>query len=544
MVDSGVANIDFDTKDFDINILNGEHLAESILAKAELRMFFKQTNHGAKINDIIEQFVDEGNIVVRKVDSGEIYEPVDLKNIMPLDQTAKNLERTDVIEKQIMNQTELRKMTEWKNIDKVITSCNLAKTDETPYYEIFLRFGDITLNELNYIKSELDGTEYQENKDDKQKYIPAQVIMARAKSGKKELKLNESKGFILFAEGLQKEVIKINSRLKIDKYKPYAEAHFGPYKGRWLREGYREVGKTFQNRGNELGNQIRTGMLLSTKLILWSSDDTIGGKNILKNIEDGQIIKTESLNILNNAEKNLALYANEWNRNLEMARSALKAFEVATGESLPSTTSATAIAVQDKRVGKYFDFKSEKLGLFFKEVFNRWVLNELLEDINAEHYLEITGDPSYVDTFLQAVVQGWYVNNLFKIGPHTNEQADMIKKMKLEELKKKPKFSIKVEKEYFKNIDLYIDINITGEGISKQNKVSNGLALLNYIVNPAIMNDPKAKKIVIEVANELGYQIGNEPEPAQPAIPAPNQPQNTPNGQNQPAPANPSPLNI
>lgn len=536
MVDSGVANIDFDTKDFDINVLNGDHPAESLLAKAELRMFFKQTNHGAKINDTEEQFIDEGNIVARKVNNGEIYETVDLKNIMPLDQTAKNLEQTDVIERQIMNQTQLRKMTEWKNIDKVIQDGNLAKKGEVPYYEIFLRFGDISLHELNYTKSELKGTDYQDNEDDKKKYVPAQIIMARAKSGKKELSLNESKGIILFAEELQKEVIKINDRLKVEKYKPYSEAHFGSYKGRWLREGYREVGRNFQNRANELGNQIRIAMPLATRLILWSSDSNIAGKNILKNIEDGQIIKADHLAILNNAEKNLGLYAEEWNRNIEMARSALKAFEVATGESLPSSTSATAIAVQDKRVGKYYDFKSEKLGLFFKEVFNRWVLSELTKDMTAEHFLEITGDPSYMDTVYQAVVDGWYVKNLLKIGAHTPEEADFIKKAKLEELKKKPKLMVKIQKDFFKNVSLYIDINITGESISKQNKVTNGLALLSYITNPVIMQDPKAKKIVIDIANELGYQIGNEPEPALAPAP-PNNPANS-NNATKPAPMN------
>lgn len=532
MIDSAVSNMDFDTKDFDINSVNGDNIAEVFLAKSELRMYLKQTNQGEKINDFIERFVDEGNIVSRKVGDGEIYSDVDVKNIMPIDQAAKTLEDTDVLEKATMNQTELRRMKEWKNIGKVIKNSNISKKNDTPYYEIFFRFGEITKDELNYVKSELNGTGYEENEEDKDEYVQAQVVMARARTGQKDQNLNQSQGYILYAEALPKEEIKINETLTITKYKPYSEAHFGPYKGRWFREGYREMGMVFQNRANELGNQIRIGMQTSTKLILWSSDENVGGKNILKNIEDGQIIKAEHLGILNNAEKNLAVYAEEWNKNIENARSTLKAFEVATGESLPSSTSATAIAVQDKRVGRYYDFKSEKIGLFFREVFNRWVMPELMKNANAEHFLEISGDPSYMDTYFKALVDGWYVSNLVAIGPHTPEQGEAIKKMKLEEITKKPKQLLKITKDFYKNASMYIDVNITGESVSKQNKISNGLALLNYLVNPNIMQNPQAKKIVIDIANELGYRVENTPEPQMMAAPV---------TQQQNPPANPTP---
>lgn len=535
MVETGVQNVDIDTKDFDLGILDGRYQAQNLLAKPILSNYFKLSNHGVKINDIVETFIDEGNVVVRKDNEG-IYEKVELQNLYVIDQSAKGLEDTTVIEKQLMNQTELRRMEEWKQTDNVINSCNVSSVEEIPYYEVFTRYGELSLAELNYLKRELYSEENEDNEDDRNTYIQTQVVFARAKVKKGNPSGDFKKGFILLAEERKPEIIKITEKLKITKYKPYAEAHLGPFNGRWLRKGYRETGMPFQNRANELGNQIRQVMKLAGKILFWSSDENIAGKNIFSAVKNGQIIKAKDLQAINNTVQNLTVYGEEWNRNMELAQRALKAFEVATGEQLPSTATATAVVAQNNRVDQFYDYKREKLALFFMEVFTRWVIPALTEDMNQEHIMKIVGDPAYMEQYYEAVVNGWIAQNYIKMmdlnggRPLDGEQIQFIKEIKIQELMKRPKQFAKIEQDFFKDIQFQIDINISGERFNKQAKITNGLSLLQYLANPVIMQNPQTKKIIIDIADSLGYRIDNQavPVPVNPSTPqtsaAPNLP--------------------
>lgn len=518
MTETNVVNTDIDTDNFDTYTLNEHHESQAFLAKSLLKNFFKQTTHGIKLNNIVEAYNDDGNVVVRKV-KNELYEPVDLLNLYVIDQSAKTLEDTTVIEKNNMNQTRLRQMTEWKNIDEVMSLCNTG-TDGIPYYEIFYRYGELSKDELNFVKDELYETGYEENDEDKNINIQSLVVMARVKTGKKEIHNNESKGVVVFAEELKPEIIKISKKLQIKKYKPYEEVHKGKYSGKWLREGDRQVGIPYQNRANELANQIRQ-IMKHLKLLYHTTDASFAGKNMITSIKDGQFITAKDLKVLNNVFPNLAIFAEEWNRNMSLAEKALKAFEVATGETMPSSASATAVAIQNQKVGLYFDFKREKLGLFFSSVFKRWVLPELLKNTDEEEIIEIIGDPSYFEQFIDATVDGWMATQYLKMialkgGIVSPEIATQLKELKKQELMKRPALRAKLMKGFYKETEIYVDINITGENFNKQNRIVNGLKLVELLANPVLMQNPETRDIVIEIATSLGFHI-------KPKAPAPNQ---------------------
>ncbi|MBI5402491.1 MAG: hypothetical protein HY959_03760 [Ignavibacteriae bacterium] len=537
MIQTTTVNVDIDSESFDIFTVGERHQAQGFIGKSLLFNFLKQTNHGEKINSIIEKYSDDGNVVARKVNKdGEIYKLVQLQNLYVIDQTAETLEDTDVIEKSIMNQSQLRalKSLGFKNIDKVINDCNLAKGKELPYYELFYRYGDVLESELETVMKDLNEEEYDsveesetvdnsiQTKDIKSdlqnnSYIPALVVVARAKKGKKEysqvdgINNSSSKGIIVFAEKLVPEIIKISDKLIIKKYKPYEEAHFGDYNGRWLRVGMRETAIPFQNRFNELHNQLRE-IFDSAKIVFWTTDEGIAGKNIITSIENCQILQAKDLAVLNNQFPDLSAFSVEWNKLVNEAQKALKAFEVATGESTPSTASATAIAVQNQAVGKYFNYKREKIGLFFTSVFKRWVIPELLKNTTTEEVIEIIGDPNYMEEYTHAVAQGWFINEvLFNSAIQgkviSKQQAEQVIEMKKQELLKQSKLFTKLENDFFKGVELYVGINPTGEIWNKQNRITNGLQLLQYISNPLLMQNPETRDVVVQIANELGIKI-------------------------------------
>lgn len=527
LVDTGVKNVDIDTKNVEPTSLTRDFQPHALLIKPELQLFFKYTDEDTRINNFVEIFVDEGNAVARKVKEG-IYKKVLLENLYVVDQTAETLEDTTVLERDFMNQTQLRKMTEW-NADEVENLINSFKKSETstksPYFELFYCFSEVSVNELN----EINGKKIDEK--DKNKYVQSMVVFGRAKTTKKDDKVSSEKGFILFAEELKPEEIKITRNYIIKKYKPYEEGHFGAYKGRWLREGYRELCIQNQNRANELGNQIRIGMKLSLKHILWSKDDAIKGRNILSALQDGQILQAGDLNVLNLSEnKNLAAYAQEWNQNIQNAREKCRAFEMALADNSPSSTTATEANINNVNNSKYFKFKQQKLGIFFRNIYNRWVLPELLKNITDEHEIEIAGDPYYMDTIYDALTNCWYVQNLWKMPTHGPEQAEMIKQMKKEELQKNRKEFLMIQKDFFKNAEIVLDVTVTDESSNKQTKVTNGLNLVKYTSNPGIMQDPMSRDIITEIANDLGFKVKKSAPPQMPMQPGP-----MPSNQGQPA---------
>lgn len=504
LVDTGVKNTDIDTKNVEPTSLTRDCQPQALLIKPELQLFFKYTDEDTRINNFVEIFTDEGNAVARKVKGG-IYKKVLLENLYVIDQTAETLEDTPVIERDFMNQTQLRKMTEW-NADEVDNLINSFKKSETstksPYFKLFYCFSEISKDELN----ELNEIETDEKDDNK--YVQSMVVFGRAKTTKKDDKISGEKGFVLFAEELKPEEIKITRNYIIKKYKPYEEAHFGAYKGRWMREGYRELCIQNQNRANELGNQIRIGMKLSLKHILWSKDDAIKGRNILSALQDGQILQANDLNVLNLSEnKNLAAYAQEWNQNIQNAREKCRAFEMALAENSPASTTATEANINNVNNSKYFKFKQQKLGIFFRNVYNRWVLHELLKNVTDEHEIELTGDPSYMDAIYDALTNCWYVQNIWKMPTHGPEQTDMIKQMKKEELIKNRKEFLLIQKDFFRNAEIVLDVTVTDESSNKQTKTTNGLNLVKYTSNPIIMQDPTSRDIIIEIANDLGFKV-------------------------------------
>jgi hypothetical protein len=550
MVETAISNIDLDTNDLETYCDNPNYIAHDYLATIILRNFLKQTNQGEVINEHEYNFIDDGNLFVRfieeknRTDSGDLFKRVLPQNIIVTDPSSESLEQTTYIEKDVMIQSELRKMSNWSNVDLVTKLGRTGSNDDIPYYELFYRYGELNRETLGMVRKEMEGVEYKKKDGDDNDYIQSLVIVARAKKGAKLDDGQETQGILVFAEELKPKTYKITNKLKIKRYKPVEMVRLGRFNGRLWGEGYREIGRTYQNRANEIANQLKDAMEVASKMVFWSSDDDISGKNILSSIRNGQILKAKDLALLNNVFPSLSLYAEEWNKNLNECEKALKAFEVASGESLPSSTSATAVSVQNNAVGKYFNFKREKFGLFLSKIYKRWVIPELLKNMDEKETIELVGDPSFIEDILDAYTNGWLLDNLKDIALQmaqnpdtavpTKEAMEELKDMKKKELMQQPKLYMEAFKDFFKDVEFYVGLNLTGEPFNKQAKVSNALQMLNFELNPALMNNPEAQDTIKWVKKMLGLPVKKYQAPTQ----SPNQMPNPTN------PVNPSDLSM
>ncbi len=505
-VDTIVKKIDFDTKDIQLTTLEGGFDTQDFLLKSELKQFLKETKQAIKINELVEMFSDFGNAVVKK-DSNEVYKKVNLANLKIIDQTAETLEDTTVIEEHKYNPTEFRRIgnqSEWDNIQESLEEL-IDDNDKSPKIHVYERYGEMTVEEFKKAKGE------KASDGDGDRYIQTMSVVAIDRKKATDWYYTENTegyGRILFIEELDGDK-NVDGRIY---FKPYREAHFDAYQGRWLRKGIREKLFDIQDRANVLGNQIYEAMKWSQLHIFWSSDQKIAGRNVLESLEQGQIIFTDNLQTLPVEERNLSANVNEWNRLMELADRESQAFEVATGEGLPSGTTLGQVQIQANAVGEHFNFKREKLALMFKEIFNDWMIDELINKINQKHTLELKGSPEYFEQFFEAAATGWVITNYMKMvalagGVVTKDQVEQLKQVKKDELIKRPKQTIEILKDYYRKVKMKFDIDITGESINKQTKVSNGIALLPYITNPQIMDDPMARGILSDVADSLGFNV-------------------------------------
>lgn len=483
-INDEIKNIDFDRSNI---IIYSETIKDRLavfLSNLRLKDWLTSTGQGEELNDSSEEFTAWGNVLWKKIKGG--YEKCDLKNTYVLNQTAKSVKDSIVIEKHLLTQSDLREKKDvWKNIDKVIEKCGVKEFAPTPesetvetsnlYYDIYERNGEISEDVLFAAQEKSGGS--------KDKFVLAKIIGTNPKG--------ESGNFILFAE-------------KIDKM-PYKEAHRGRYEGRWFRKGMIEVLIPCQITANTTGNQIARGCEFASTILLRTNDDTFV-QNILTDIENGDIIKARDLAQVDLRMTSLDQLMVNWNRNLQVADRLANSYEVVRGESLPSNTPFKLGNLLNQNANKLFDFLREKLAMGFEDLLNDWILPELLKDLNSKKVIDLTNSEENLKDYYEMVVNAWYILNLPKLPPHSPEIAQLLKAKKLEEITTNKKAIVEIEKGFWKSAELRMKCKITGENV----KLAADLETLATFIQLEV--DPIRRTAEIEMAmSKNNMDISNLP---------------------------------
>ena len=472
-IDSEVKNIDFDTKDIILYSDKRNDATAVFLTSARMKEWMRETGQAVKLNESVEDSTGWGNVVWKKIKDG--YEKVDLKNFYVINQTAETLEETPAIERHILTQSDLRAKNDvWENVEEVIKNCGdksftttedtSSEAKQTPYYTIYERNGEVSEKTLKEAKGKEGGSE--------DKYVLAKIITAGVKKEKGEK-------YVLFAEEI--------------KEMPYKEYHRGRYSGRWFRTGLYEVLFDIQTRANEIGNQISRGLEWASKTIFRSKDRLIV-QNILTDMMSGDIIKADELSQVEVRMQGIDQLIADWNRLMDMANRLCNSFEVVTGESLPSGTPFRLGALMNVNANKLFDFIREKLSLAVQSIFQDWILPDLIKDLKAKDILRLTGNSDYLKRYYEMVVNSWYLRNLIALGPHSSEQAEMMKDLKLEEIQARPEALVKLSKKMFEGFKPRCQVIISAESV---NLIAELETLYSFI---QLEQDPVRRQALIEKA--------------------------------------------
>lgn len=445
-VNSEVKNIDFDSKHFLIfSKAPIQDFAAVYVINLGIDEFMWENGSAEELNQSVEDYSSDGNLLFRKTSDG--YETCDMMNTFIINQTARTIDETDVIERFYMSQSDLRAMAgTYDNIDEVIDNCGktvFSKTEEgigevrtKQVYEIYRRTGEISERDLFEAKGKTGG--------DKDKYILCRVVAAGLKKGK------ASHRYILFAEPMNG---------KMSDY--FIEAHRGPYKGRWWREGLYELGFDYQIRYNDISNQIARGLDWASK-VLFSHSDKLTIQNLRTQLKNGGLIKSKDIRQIEVRLQGFDQLVNDRNAILQQWNDVANSFEVVQGKNMPAQTAFRTVAQIDVNANKLYVFLRQKLTLAYRKVFKEFVLPDLIMSMSSKDIIRVTGDPTFLDRFREMAVNTWYVNHLVDIGPHDQQMADFIKAAKFDELKQVDPM-IENIKDIWKGVKSRLQVTITGE---------------------------------------------------------------------------------
>lgn len=495
LIDSEVKNVDFDTKNIEVYTPFKLDETPNLIVNLKLNEWMRENGQAEEINSSIEEGAGWGNIVWKKIRGS--YERMDLRNFYVINQAAKSLKESPVIEYHPYNQTQVREMSkQWKNVDQVLSKCgsNFYKRDDssteeettTPYYSIYERNGEVNLRDLKEQRIKL-GFEETIEKGDSEKYVLAKVISAGTQNNNGAVKIR----YVMFAD----EITKM----------PYKEYHRGRYKGRWFREGIYELTFDIQVRCSEIGNQLARGLEWASKQVFYSPDKLVI-QNIISDLKNGDIIRASNLAHVPVRMEGFDQLVAEWNRLIQMARDLTNSREIVQGDDMPAGMPFRMGALLNVNANKLYDFIREKIAIPLSEIFGEEVVPGLVDDLKASDVLRLTGDSDMLNRMYQLVVDNWYVKNLIAIGAHSPEVAELIKQKKLEDLKKDKTLFLSEFKQMFENYKPRVAVVITGENVDLPEKLQT---LATFI---SMESDPVRRSYLIEKAMRLkGIDVGALP---------------------------------
>jgi hypothetical protein len=502
--------IDIDTKDF---LLLSENQATEWnvhLLEKRLKVWMKQSKYSQILNQIADELPVYGSVILRKTKEGA--ELADLRYTF-LEQSATSLKKSRyLIFKHLMTPETMREMEgTWNNVREAIDKFAVTSTKSyenagqvniehtTPELEVYERFGEVPRSFF-----ENDGTIVGDGSDADEDYVYGRWIVAGVDNMTTIATINPAQqihapGIILFKEQLKK------------KDSPFKEVHYRQTKGRWQGIGIIEDTFEDQRMVNKTKDQEDKAQELAS-LILFQTATDMTARNVLTDVDNGEILKaTSPLNRLDNANRALpemqkVADAYELHADLETFSA-----DLLGGQQTPASTTLGAVKTQLQASSSVYEYKKENFGLFLKDFINDLVFPEFEKEITEKHSFRYTGDLFEMQNIRERVVNGYIRTKIFKgempIPTQEEYQQLMTDWVKLYS-KQGSKMWIEVEKDFFRNLDYEVSLEITGESKNVQQWLSNLQTVFGLVTqNPLILQNPLYKRLFYKMLTAMGMSV-------------------------------------
>jgi len=513
-------NIDLDTKDIYV-VNDGERgYPASFIMRAKLRCWMRDTGFADKLNRLADNLPKYGAVIWKKkkrseteekYPSGIDVEPVDLMDVI-FDPAVKRIKDSSIFaERHLMHPQEVRDMAEfgWDEdvIEEIIkgqasaikkshfmrerSSSDVAQysvTDTIPTIELFEMYGWVPETAIPEAWRKDAGM----SKDpDPGKYVYVMAVL--------DAPTGEAGGRVAFLKALD------------PKDFPYKDCLL-PVRAekRWLPFSISELLVDLQIRANELVYRFFRALRSGSLHLFQTRSNTIHS-NLFQDAEDGDIIVSKA------RIEPIALELRAFNQyqtelgNIEtQADKIANTFEVITGENLPTNTPFRLGAQLNANANKIYEHVREECGDFLSEVFNEWIMPDIIETLEEDEILEVFGSVEELKFFDEAYRRSKMFESVkeyvLKSGHlPTKTEFATVEKLFAEEMDNADR-KVKITKDFLENALKYsIRFDVTGETTNREAE-SETLGNLFQILasNPAVIQDPTARVLMARIMEAAG----------------------------------------
>ncbi len=480
--DVAIKFIDLDTKDIVLYPTRTDDEFKVWVMQRELKLWLKENKFGELLNEIEEDYTHYGHIVIKKCPDKK-WRRVNVQNLR-MDASASWLKESDcVYEVLSMSAQDIRDMDWGKEAEEYLN----VKVDTT-----------------NFVVYEC----YEQNREEGKKWkrsFRTDFLNYKTKQGgyiqTPESQINDESEYLPGCTLYEDTVDEL----------PYREKKWANVPGRWLGMGVVEYLFDNQIRQNELAN-IKAKGLQFTALHLYQTADEMIGRNVLTDMENGEVIKTPTgITPVSTEERNLSAYAQEEARWEQNAERKTFSFDISRGENLPSGTPLGVAKLSAAMVESFYSLKRENLGLFVKDLLMEDVLPTFAKERSKEHTLRFFSSDKEIEKLRQAIVEHQMRKSIMdyavKSGTIPSVMAITLEKVRLENgLKAKKDIDLLIPRSFYDDVEYSMDITVTGEEIDVAAKLQTlQTALQSIAANPNIMAIPALRTIFFKALGFAGF---------------------------------------
>jgi hypothetical protein len=466
-VNVAVRATDLDVKDISLTSDNPRFSGLSYLMNKEVYEWMKESDFSLFLNNFGKTRARYGGVLIKKCIEKEGSEEeleidvVPWKNVItdPI-----NIAGGTIVEMHYMTPAELSKKKDvWDNVDEAMKlATKLRKNTQGGYSQS---------NNERIPVFEIHG-EFPESYD----------------PDVEEADATNFKRMMFIVAGIEKQILLFSEE---EKENPYKYLTWEEVQGRGLGRGVVEESFEGQRWTNDAVIAENSAMSLSGKVIIITDSEKLG-TNAITDLENGSVVKVEdgktarAMPLMPNALPQFQNQVNKWDTQVQRATNT---FDAVTGETLPSGTPLGSVAIQSQQASSYFDYKREEAGIFLTEVFNDWILPFLAKKMNKAHLLAAEFTPEellMIDTDFGTYQANQQLKSKVLSGNivSPDEYFSLAEYYKSEIGKNTKRRFIDVPKDYLKNFEPKITVNITGELQNKDAQIKSLTFLLSIVQDP------------------------------------------------------------
>jgi len=498
---------DIDTKDAQMRSLNGKGTKVLGLLRMATVSHLNRTGFGDFIDDVRSDLAAFGSVIVKIVD-GVPY-TVDLRNVIRPPHES-DVQKTGLIEKRYWSYEEcMQKRDEWDNFEAIETVFECLGSKGIPQVLIYDFWHE------DYLEADKDKKKKKMHKIC-ERYLDCSDIDPKFFNDKQswapQIKLEE------FKTPHKKRRQTAYLRKKFGEYEelyPYKSWDFIKVKGRGLGFGVFEMLSGLMFIYQEKWHLYRKKDILDLKGIFVHKVKA-GSRSLeqqfLNNLDNGAAVQIgidEDLTRLIIDTKTGELIAST-DKIFELARQIVGITAQGAGQDMPSTTTATVAIANKQTQQTTYDFLIERVGLFLKEFFQDFYMEQIVAELTEEEVVAITGstreleemDKWLIDNAVnQAVVDFHRETGLYP----SEEEVEAIRMSVTEAMKSagKDRFP-EIKKEILKDLDYYVEFYINNEGFDKAVKIQNLMQILQ--MNTTLSRE-QIEAVIIDAMGENSRQF-------------------------------------